>query len=239
MTGPGRPIFNRLNARRMTSDTCSGWFSVSTHLVTEAYVRAELNRGNTCARSRWCPRGSSRIGTESEYAVATPARAFSAPGPYCMANAPRRRPFVVRLKPSAMPTPTRSWRQRPGRIPIAATASIRGVVGYVLRNSTPSRFMISAIASTTFIGSPFGRGGLRPPLDSPAYTRGVHVRPRLDALADSRGVDLVRLILDSLAYSRDVRLGPPRGSSRSGLGGRPTSGGPHCSARGSPVSGAA
>jgi hypothetical protein len=206
MTGPGRPIFNRLNARRMTSDTCSGWFSVSTHLVTEAYVRAELNRGNTCARSRWCPRGSTRIGTESEYAVATPAKAFSAPGPYCMANAPRRRPFVVRLKPSAMPTPTRSWRQSTGRIPIAATASIRGVVGYVLRNSTPSRFMISAIASTTFIGSPFGRGGLRPPLDSPAYTRGVHSRPRLDALA--RG-EHVRHRLDSPANVRG-RACPPR-----------------------------
>jgi len=52
MTGPGRPIFNRLKARRMTSDTCSAWFSVSTHLVTEAYVRAELNSGKTCARSR-------------------------------------------------------------------------------------------------------------------------------------------------------------------------------------------
>ena len=36
MTGPGRPFFRRLNARRMTSDTCSGWLSVSTDLVTEA-----------------------------------------------------------------------------------------------------------------------------------------------------------------------------------------------------------
>src|SRR5262249_53804936 len=53
-----------------------------------------------------------------------------------------------------MPTPTRSWRQSTGRIPAAAAASITGVVGYVLRNSTPSRFMISAIASTTFIAVP-------------------------------------------------------------------------------------
>src|SRR5437867_12652008 len=126
-----------------------------------------------------------------------------------MANTPRRRPFVVRLKPSAMPTPTRSWRQSTGRIPVAATASIRGVVGYVLRNSTPSRFMISAIASTTFIGlPPFGRGGLRPPLDSPAYTRGVHFCPRLDAPAYPRGVHL-RPRLDSPGYAREVVLRLP------------------------------
>src|SRR5262245_21491229 len=93
------------------------------------------------------------MGTESEYAVATPGNAFSAPGPYCIANTPSRRPFVVRLKPSAMPTPTRSWRQSTGRIPAAAAASITGVVGYVLRSSTPSSFMISASASTTFIPS--------------------------------------------------------------------------------------
>jgi hypothetical protein len=86
--------------------------------------------------------------------VATPAKAFSAPGPYCIANTPRRRPLVVRLKPSAMPTPTRSWRHSIGRIPAAAAASITGVVGYVLRNSTPSRFMISTIASTIFMRPP-------------------------------------------------------------------------------------
>ena len=97
MTGPGRPIRKRLNARRMTSDTCSAWFSVSTHLVTEAYVRAELKRGKTCARSLWCPSGNISMGVESENAVATPGKAFSAPGPYCMANTPRRRPLVVRL----------------------------------------------------------------------------------------------------------------------------------------------
>src|SRR5437867_911160 len=88
--------------------------------------------------------------------------AISAPGPYCIANTPSRRPFVVRLKPSAMPTPTRSWRQSTGRIPAAAAASITGVVGYVLRNSTPSRFMISASASTTFISGSFWRRGSAP-----------------------------------------------------------------------------
>src|SRR5256885_11704166 len=53
---------------------------VSTDLVTDAYVRAELNRGKTWARSRGCPSGRSSIGVESEYAVATPGKAFSAPG---------------------------------------------------------------------------------------------------------------------------------------------------------------
>ena len=69
---------------------------VSTHLVTEAKVRAELNRGKTWARSRGCPSGRSSIGVESEYAVATPGKAFSAPGPYCMQNAASFFPFFTR-----------------------------------------------------------------------------------------------------------------------------------------------
>ena len=36
MTGPGRSFFKRLNARRITSDTSSARFSVSTALVTDA-----------------------------------------------------------------------------------------------------------------------------------------------------------------------------------------------------------
>jgi hypothetical protein len=36
-------------------------------------------------------------------------------------------------------------------MPRAAVASMTGVVGYALRNETPSRFRISAIASTIFI----------------------------------------------------------------------------------------
>src|SRR6266568_8416408 len=36
-------------------------------------------------------------------------------------------------------------------MPAAAVASMTGVVGYALRNVTPSRFRISAIASTIFI----------------------------------------------------------------------------------------
>src|SRR4051794_38373067 len=91
------------------------------------------------------------MGVESEYAVATPGNAFSAPGPYCIANTPGRRPFVMREKASAMPTPTRSWRHSTGRMPMAAAASMTGVVGYALRKDTASRFRISAIASTIFI----------------------------------------------------------------------------------------
>ena len=61
--------------------------------------------------------------------MAIPGKAFSAPGPYCMAKTPSRLPFETLLKPSAMWTPTRSWRQSSGRIPTAATDSIRAVVG--------------------------------------------------------------------------------------------------------------
>jgi len=41
-------------------------------------------------------------------AVATPANAFSAPGPYCIAKTPGGRPFETRANPSAIWTPTRS-----------------------------------------------------------------------------------------------------------------------------------
>src|SRR5438309_2225415 len=62
-----------------------------------------------------------------------------------------------------------------------------GVVGYVLRNSTPSRFRISAIASTTFMVAPFGEGGSAP-LSTPLRTRGaVHSCPRLDAFGVCAG----------------------------------------------------
>ena len=92
-------------------------------------MRAELNRGKTWARSRGWPSGRSSIGVESEYAVATPGKAFSAPGPYCMQKAASVLPFFTRAYPSAMPTPTRSWRQSTGRISALAAASISGVVG--------------------------------------------------------------------------------------------------------------
>ena len=67
--------------------------------------------------------------SRSEKAVATPAKAFSAPGPYCIAKTPGGRPFDTRAKPSAICTPTRSWRHITGRMPTAAAASMIGVVG--------------------------------------------------------------------------------------------------------------
>ena len=85
--------------------------------------------GNTRSRPLAWPRGSSSMGVESEYAVEMPGKAFSAPGPYCMVNTEGAAPLVTRAKPSAMPTPTRSWRQTMGRMPIAAAASIWTVVG--------------------------------------------------------------------------------------------------------------
>jgi hypothetical protein len=85
-----------LMARRMTSATWLPAVTVSTDLVTDGYVRAELNSGKTWARSRGCPRGRSSSGVESEYAVATPGKAFSAPGPYCMQKTASVRPFFTR-----------------------------------------------------------------------------------------------------------------------------------------------
>ncbi|MNC87405.1 hypothetical protein D3C83_31290 [compost metagenome] len=87
------------------------------------------------------------MGTASEKAVETPAKAFSAPGPYCIANAPAGLPFLMRVQPSAMPTPTRSCRQMTGLMPAAAAASITGVVGNDGRMLMPSSFSISAMAS--------------------------------------------------------------------------------------------
>src|SRR3989442_10074769 len=70
------------------------------------------------------------MGVESEYAVATPGKAFSAPGPYCMQKTASVFPFFTRAQPSAMPTPTRSWRHSTGRMSALAAASISDVVGY-------------------------------------------------------------------------------------------------------------
>jgi len=74
-------------------------------------------------------------------------KAFSAPGPYCIANAPHGLPLFTRVQPSAMPTPTRSCRHITGLMPAAAAASITGVVGNDGRMWMPSSFNISAMAS--------------------------------------------------------------------------------------------
>src|SRR3954462_3863479 len=81
-----------------------------------------------------------------------PAKAFSAPGPYCIAKTPAGLPLVTRAAPSAICTPTRSWRQITGRMPPATAASMIGVVGKQNIVEIPSRFRISVIASMTSIG---------------------------------------------------------------------------------------
>ena len=98
--------------------------------MTEAYVRAELNMGKTWARSRWWPSGRSSIGVESEKAVATPGKAFSAPGPYCMQKAAElqavARPCVA--VGDAHADSLLAAEHRAG-CPTAAAASMSGVVG--------------------------------------------------------------------------------------------------------------
>ncbi len=114
-------------------------------------MRDDLNIGNNCAVSRGWPSGRNTTGVELEKAVATPAKAFSAPGPYCIAKTPGGRPFDTRANPSAMWTPTRSWRQMTGLMPTAAAASMIGVVGKQNRVEMPSRLRISAITCITCI----------------------------------------------------------------------------------------
>ena len=81
-------------------------------------------------------------------------------GPYCIAKTPGGLPFCTREQPSAMWTPTRSWRQITGRMPAATAASMIGVVGKQNRVETPSRLRISEIASMTCIVSlPLGLFG--------------------------------------------------------------------------------
>src|SRR2546423_1927170 len=93
-------------------------------------------------------------GTPSECAWATAPNEFSVPGPCCMANTPTRSPDVRRLMASAMWMPVRSWRTMIVRMSASAAASISGLTGYPIRQSTPSRLRISATAAATFMARP-------------------------------------------------------------------------------------
>ena len=57
---------------------------------------ADRKVGKICDWSRAWARGRNSTGTESEKVVAIPAKAFSEPGPYCMAKTPGGFPFVTR-----------------------------------------------------------------------------------------------------------------------------------------------
>ena len=152
-------------------------------------MRLDLNIGKSWAVSRGWPSGRNTTGLESEKAVATPAKAFSAPGPYCIANTPGGRPLATRANPSAIWTPTRSCRQMTGRIPTAAAASMIGVVGKQNKVETPSRFRISAMTFMTSIGGssqwlfrvPANRAGRRA-----KFSFGALVMPTGDSHGDSR-----------------------------------------------------
>ena len=94
------------------------------------------------------------MGTESANAVATPANAFSAPGPACIAKTPVFSPFEILEYPSAKLTPTLSCLKINGLIPIFAPASSRVLNGITPMKSTPSDFKIFAIKSAPVISSP-------------------------------------------------------------------------------------
>ena len=74
-----------------------------------------------------------------------PPIAFSAPAWDCTATTPKRRRSLVRLKPSAAITAPRSWRNMMGRMPIFAAASMTGLVGKQVIDSTPSSLSMLAM----------------------------------------------------------------------------------------------
>src|SRR5579883_3026269 len=118
-----------------------------------------------------------------------------------MAKTPMRSPDVTRLTASAMCNPVRSCRTMIVRISASAAASMIGFTGYPIRNSTPSRLRISAIARATLMvplllltaslliiaqvfSDPIGHGG-RFPLEIEGMTGEA-------SLCDSQAVDRVR-----------------------------------------------
>ncbi len=127
-TGPSRPICNRDRARRITAPISLGDRTRSTYFVTSRSRSAAYDDAGPFVVSS-IPPGSNSTGTLSEDAVAMPAYAFSTPGPSCIANTPGGRPWETRLKPSAIPTLTRSCRLRIGRIPASAAAFINAFEG--------------------------------------------------------------------------------------------------------------
>src|SRR5712692_11515676 len=91
-------------------------------------------------------------GQESPNDCATPPKAFSVPGPCCITKTPIFSPELSLPTASHMCSPMRSWRTMIVRMSASAAPSMIGLTGYPIRNSTPSRFRISAMALVTFIG---------------------------------------------------------------------------------------
>src|SRR5438105_4670396 len=104
-------------------------------------------------RPRGLPPGRKRRGEPSANAWATPAKAFSAPGPCCTAATPRRRPLVTREYASAMFTSVRSVRGTIGRMSSRAHSSMRGLTGKQNRYAHSSAWRIFAIAVDTFMAA--------------------------------------------------------------------------------------
>ena len=158
MTGPGRPFFSALKARRIAGTVCSGSFTGSTCLVTlligagRVEQREHLRGLARMAERQQQHRGRIGIGRGDA------GKRVLGAGPYCIAKTPAGLPLATRAAPSAMWTPTRSWRQITGRMPPATAASMIGVVGKQNIVEMPSRFRISVIASMTSIGfAPLGK----------------------------------------------------------------------------------
>src|SRR6266404_3667820 len=78
----------------------------------------------------------------------------------------------TRANPSAIWTPTRSWRQMTGLMPTAAAASMIGVVGKQKSVEMPSRLRMSAITSMTSIDGSSQRS-FAVPVTAPADGRSL------------------------------------------------------------------
>ena len=147
--------------------------------------------------------------------------------------------MATRAKPSAMCTPTRSWRQITGRMPTAAAASMIGVVGKQNRVEIPSRFRISAMTCITCIGcssrlmelgsafcrtcdgaaseAEFDCPPHRASTDHPACVGATQIASGLVADLDARS-DVAGVLHDAGAAARPGRLGNGRCRLRRGAG---------------------
>ena len=125
--------------------TVSADLAIAAHLRVGVEVGADLRDAAGVARRQHQDRHRFAVRLRDAAVGVLRARAV------CMQKAPMLAPEVTREIASAMCRPMRSWRTMIGRMSAAAASSIRWLTGYAQRISMPSRFMISAIASPTFI----------------------------------------------------------------------------------------
>src|SRR6266480_4525690 len=101
VTGPGRPLRRRWNARRITLAVISAFHRTSLYTETDSYACAGEKFGRTECWLMAGPPGRYRTGTLSANACARPPMQFSEPGPPCVTITPNFLRLFIRLYPSA------------------------------------------------------------------------------------------------------------------------------------------